>query len=241
MIETEIFEGDTLLCEREMFGAGGGHATYRYKVLDVQGDKIKLLRVDREDVGTTMFERSFLTSHSNWHKLKRESQDEFVKVIKTAPSREWVESFLDMTAKLINITGVTEDDDQLVMSIRTDQKSLPISLGNRYCLKGYPADQKVGVILPHGSAAVDELREKACHTGQFNGEADAPHWYKFPAASADDLRLGEYHEDWQQALKAERERGHRRVRGDAHEPVVYRAAINSAVRQQLIDDARFDS
>jgi hypothetical protein len=68
MIETEISEGDILECEREMFGAGGGRAIYRYKVVAVDGDEVKLLRLDDEDVGTTMFEQSFLTGHSDWHK-----------------------------------------------------------------------------------------------------------------------------------------------------------------------------
>ena len=71
MIETEISEGDILECEREMFGAGGGSATYRYKVVAVDGDEIELLRLDDQGVGTTMFEQSFLTGHSDWHKLER--------------------------------------------------------------------------------------------------------------------------------------------------------------------------
>lgn len=171
--------------------------------------------------------------------VDRDAHDDLVGVVETAPSREWANNFLDMAAELIEITGVTEDDDQLVMSIRTDQNSLPISLGNRYCLKGYLAEQKLMVILPHGSAAVDELEEKACNTGQFSGGEDPPHWYKLPAASADEIGMGEYHEDWKQALIAERERGHRRVRGDAHKPAVYRAATDSAYRQRLLDDAGF--
>lgn len=173
--------------------------------------------------------------------VDRESHDDLVEVVKTASSREWVNNFLDMAAKLIEITGVTEDDDQLVMSVRTDQKSLPISLGNRYCLKGYLEVQKVGVILPHGSTAADELRKKAVHTGQFNGEPDAPYWYKFSVSSFDEFGMSEYRDDWERAVRDERERGHRRVRGDAHKPAVYHAAIDSAYRQRLLDDAGFDS
>lgn len=71
MIETEIFEGDILECKREMFGAGGGRATYRYKVVAVDGDEVKVLRLDDEDVGKTIFEQSLLTGHSDWHKLER--------------------------------------------------------------------------------------------------------------------------------------------------------------------------
>lgn len=173
--------------------------------------------------------------------VNRESHDDLVGVVKVAPSKQWVNNFLDMAADLIDITGVTEDDDQLVMSIRTDQKSLPISLGNRYCLKGYAADQKLGVILPHGSAAVDDLREKACDTGQFNGGEKPPHYYKFPATSIGEVVIDDYYEDWKRAVRAERERGHGRVRGDAHEPAVYQAAINPGYRQRLLDDAGFDS
>ncbi|WP_144263716.1 zinc-binding metallopeptidase family protein [Haloglomus irregulare] len=170
----------------------------------------------------------------------RDSHDDLVEVVETAPSREWVDNFLDLVAELIEITGVTPDDEQLVMSIRTDQKSLPISLGNRYCLKGYLKDEKLGVILPHGSAAVDDLQEKGVDIGQFNGGEDPPHWYSFSASSADDVTLGEYHEDWQRAVDAERERGHRRVRGDAHKPAVYRAATDSNYRRRLLNDAGFE-
>jgi predicted CopG family antitoxin len=173
--------------------------------------------------------------------VDRDAHDDLVSVVEAASSREWVNNYLDMVAELIGITGVTEDDDQLVMSIRTDQDSLPISLGNRYCLKGYLADQKLMVILPHGSVAVDELEEKACKTGQFSGGEDPPHWYTFPAASADEVGMGEYHEDWKQALRAERERGHLRTRGDAHKPAVYRAATDSAYRQRLLNDAGLNS
>jgi len=92
--------------------------------------------------------------------VDRGSHGDLIGVIKAAPSREWVDNFLNLVAELIEITEITADDEQLVMSIRTNQKSLPISLGNRYCLKGYLKDEKLGVILPHGSAAVDELQKK---------------------------------------------------------------------------------
>jgi hypothetical protein len=169
--------------------------------------------------------------------VDRDSHDDLVEVIETAPSQEWVNNFLDLVAELIEITGVTPDDDQLVMSIRTDQKSLPISLGNRYCLKGYVEDGELGVILPHGSTAVNELQRKGVSTGQFNGEEDPPHWHSFLAPSADDVTVGEYHEDWQQAVEAERERGHKRVRGDAHEPAVYHVATDADYRQRVLSDA----
>lgn len=169
--------------------------------------------------------------------VDRDAHDDLVNVVETAPSREWVNNFLDMTAELIDITGVTEDDDQLVMSIRTEQNSLPISLGNRYCLKGYLAEKKIGVIFPDGSAGVNELEEEALSTGQFKGEENPPHWYSFSAASADDVEVGEYHDDWEQALRAERERGHGRTRGDAHRPAVYQAATDVAYRQRLLADA----
>lgn len=70
MIETEIRQGDILECEREMFGAGNSHTTYRYKVVDVDGDEIEVLRLDKEDVATTTFERSYLIGHKDWHKLE---------------------------------------------------------------------------------------------------------------------------------------------------------------------------
>lgn len=173
--------------------------------------------------------------------VDRDSHEDLVKVVEAAPSGEWVDNFLDLTEELIEITEVTPDDEQLVMSVRTDQKSLPISLGNRYCLKGYLKDKELGMILPHGSAAVDELQEKGVSTGQFSGDENPPHWYSFSAPSADDVTLGEYHEDWQRAVEAERERGHRRVRGDAHEPAVYHAATDAAYRRRVLTDARFDS
>lgn len=169
--------------------------------------------------------------------VDREAHEDLVEVVEAAPSRAWIDTFLDLVAELIDITGVTPDDDQLVMSIRTDQKSLPISLGNRYCLKGYPKDEKLGVILPHGSAAVNELHQKGVSTSQFSGEENPPHWYSFSAASADEVSLGDYHEDWKRALEAERERGYRRVRGDAHEPAVYHAATDTVYRRRLLDDA----
>lgn len=173
--------------------------------------------------------------------VDRDSHEDLVEVVEAAPSREWVDNYLDLGAELIEITGITPDDEQLVMSIRTDEKSLPISFGNRYCLKGYLEDEEVGVLLPHGSAAVDELREKGVSTSQFSRGENPPHWYSFSAPSADDVAVGEYHEDWQQAVEAERERGYGRVRGDAHEPAVYHAATDAAYRRRVLTDARFDS
>jgi hypothetical protein len=52
--------------------------------------------------------------------------------------------------------------------------------------------------------------------------------------------VGEYREDWQRAVEAERERGYRRVRGDAHEPAVYHAATDAAYRRRLLNDAGFE-
>jgi hypothetical protein len=171
----------------------------------------------------------------------RESHDDLVKVVKAGPSGEWANRFLDVAADLIDITGVTRDDDQLVMSIRTDQKALPVTIGMRYCWKGYFADRMIGAIFPDGSRAVDELRERARYVGQFNGEEHPPHYYKLDATSADDFIFPEYRKDWEQAVKAERERGHRRHQGDSHEPAVYRAATDPSYRRQVLNDAGFDS
>lgn len=166
----------------------------------------------------------------------KESRDKFINVIQNAPSRKWINSYLDWAAKLIEYGGFDEFDERLVMSVRTDQNSLPISINRRYCLKGYLDQEAVGAMLPRSSAGIEELKEDATYTTEFSGSASEadPYYYKIPT-SFDDFFLEEYEDDWKQAIQNERTRGERSPYRDSHNPVVYRAAVDREYRDEILD------
>lgn len=192
--------------------------------------------VIRDLLENILREKGLASSKS--HPVDDETHAKLIGVVETAPSRMWMNKYFDKVAQLIEKTGVDKDDETLVMSIRPTQNSLPVSISQRYCLKGFPDKQMIGAILPHNSDAIEDLREEATHTGQFSGsDRPDPYYYALPAPSAGDFFIEDYEEDWIRALQNEVKRGYRRRNEDAHEPAVYRAAVDIDYREQVLDEA----
>jgi 5-methylcytosine-specific restriction protein A len=57
-----------------------------------------------------------------------------VKRIKYAPSREWVNSYFDLVKRVLDVTGLKNDNPRLVMSLSPNSTGwhFPVTINNRY-------------------------------------------------------------------------------------------------------------
>lgn len=169
--------------------------------------------------------------------VSEEVHEDLVTVVETAPNRAWINQYFDWLATLLNATDLDKHDDRLVTSIKTDQKSLPVTISWRYCLKGFPSESKVAAILPADSAAIDELEADATYTERFSGNSGAePYYYQLPA-SAGDFFIEEYEEDWLRAVQEQCDIDRNARNPGAHKPAVCIAALDSVYRERVLDEA----
>lgn len=169
--------------------------------------------------------------------VSEDVHEDLVTVVETAPNRAWINEYFDWLATLLNATDLDKHDDRLVTSIKTDQKSLPVTISWRYCLKGFPSESKVAAILPADSAAIDELEADATYTERFSGNSGTePYYYQLPA-SAGDFFIEEYEEDWLRAVQEQCDIDRNARNPGAHEPAVCIAALDSVYRERVLDDA----
>ena len=163
--------------------------------------------------------------------------EDLVTVVETAPNKAWINEYFDWLAKLLNATNLDKNDDRLVTSIKTDQKSLAVTVSWRYCLKGFPSERKVAAILPPNSAAINELEADATYTERFSGNSGTePYYYQLPA-SAGDFFIEAFEDDWLRAVQEQCDIDRNARNPGAHEPAVCIAALNSDYRRRVLNDA----
>jgi hypothetical protein len=169
--------------------------------------------------------------------VSEDVHEDLVSVVGTAPNRAWIDEYFDWVATLLNATDLDKHDDRLVTPIKTDQQSLPVTVSWRYCLKGFPSEGKVAAILPADSAAIDELKADATYTERFSGNSGTdPYYYQLPA-SAGDFFIEAFEDDWLQAVQEQCAIDRNAKNPGSHEPAVCIAALDSAYRERVLDDA----
>lgn len=209
------------------------------KQKDNRYEDILYLRDDLQDLfdSATADANLIIDSEDESLPVNEPVHEDLVTVVETAPNKEWIDEYFNWVATLLNSTDLEKNDDRLVTSIKTDQKSLPVTVSWRYCLKGFPSESKVAAILPPDSEAINELEAEATYTERFSGSPGAdPYYYQLPA-SAGDFFIEEFESDWLRAVQEQCDVDRNARNPGAHEPAVCIAALNPTYRDQVLDDA----
>jgi hypothetical protein len=181
-----------------------------------------------------------------------------------APSREWVDSFLDLANEMIAFTGLGADDARLAVTL-PQGPFLPITINRRYVLcamrlergshnKRYdapdfkiPSDQaSVELILPAATPEGVQQHEGRFRTSRFDPwakgetETNVPLFLSFvrPAPIRFERAIRDV---WREAVLAECDHGRTSPFRRFHQPALYRAITDAKYRRQLLDLAFADA
>lgn len=169
------------------------------------------------------------------------NHDRLIDALENAPSRAWINTYFNWVSKLIEFTDLDESDDRISTTVpESTRTKVAVNVNERYAITAYPAQNRVGMMLPGDSIAVDELDEYIGDFGQFSTASEPdPYWFEFPG-TPDEFVSEEIEADWKRAVLEERDRGSRSSHRDSHNPAVYRAAVDHRYRQRVLDDALSD-
>lgn len=164
--------------------------------------------------------------------------EELVTRIEMAPNRQWITSYLDWVAGLLDAKNLEDDNPHLALTIPASQRQpLPVNVNQRYVLAAYPDEDLVGLMLPSDSIAVDTLSEYIGDFGRFSTPSgEDPYWFEFPGG-LDPYVTDEIKRDWKRAVEAELKRAKRSGYRDKHRSAVYKAATDSVYRNRVLRDA----
>jgi len=163
-----------------------------------------------------------------------------------AVSRAWIDGYLDMCADLLETLEIREDDARLSMTIPRSNKSLPITINQRYAITSFRKGRRViGLMLPHGfevpSVLVPAFRKVRDRLGSFKPwpderPDDVPQFGYFEVEHPSELEP--IREAWLCAVSKETERSwkHSAFRR-YHVCELYRAVIDRDYRATLLGDA----
>lgn len=189
-----------------------------------------------------------------------DAENELIERLRQAPDRAWAESYLDLAKELVEITGLSNDDPRLVMSLRQGN-TLPITINRRYGLTAFRLDEGqhekrwlvpdytnppghavVELILPGSmKEQIDGLPGVIRHSSfdpGFSGETsdNVPRFVSFSVRSR--FTFGpEVLEGWQQVLLTERDHGRASPYRRFHEPTVFRAVMDPVFRRHILNRA----
>jgi len=161
--------------------------------------------------------------------------EELVERVSKLPSRGWATGFFELFARLIEFTGMSSDDLRLVSSVPDSRDKIAVTVNHRYVLVAYPRNGEVGVTLPNKDDDIERFFDYDFGTVSGESADDSPYFYVFPEPT--DERFVERKEKWREAVTDEMKKATASPYRDSHEPVVYRAAVDSVFRQRLLNDA----
>jgi hypothetical protein len=155
-----------------------------------------------------------------------------------APSREWINTYFDLMAEVIEIAGLDEDDASISTSIpKSDPPRLPVNVNQRYVLTAYPETGVIGIMLPVDSKAVDILTEYISDFGTFNTSSkEDPYWFEF-LGDPQEYITKEMKQDWERAIKNELDRSDGSPHRKDHRPSAYKAAVSQTYREKVLKEA----
>lgn len=162
--------------------------------------------------------------------------EDVVEAVEHAPSKEWIEACFDWISRLIDFTGLGEDDERIATTVPTSRK-IAVNVNQRYVLTAYPGQAQIGLMLPGDSIAVTELSEYISDFGQFSTPSDTdPYWFEFPTPL--DVHItNTIEEDWQRAVRTEMNRAERSSHRNSHNPAVFRTAVDREYRKHVLSKA----
>lgn len=183
-----------------------------------------------------------------------ESQERLSQRIKTAPGREWTNSYFDLVKQVLDITDLTNDDPRLTMSLSPNKPSwfFPVSINNRYVIAlqkrriDGQAKYFLGLIFASYCRYIPELcRDRHIEESwQFknlpNEYSEPPYFLRF-----DDLHEAislissseQVRQCWHDALIAEVNRAKASPYRKYHQVKVYNLAIDKNFRAEILDMA----
>jgi len=174
--------------------------------------------------------------------LKHATEEDFVKHIRRLPNRKWADTYLNLLRHIISVTGLANDDARLVTSIPKGQWILPVSINHRYVLAapGGIRSGFVGIIFGpeyEGAPSLHATTSGEWRFRPFRGEKlDTPFFLTIKnidhVLAKTALRVG-----WEQAMLIEISRAQGSPFKKFHQPIVFRAAMESFYRQKLLDVA----
>jgi len=169
------------------------------------------------------------------------TSEQLVERVKFAPSREWIDGYLDLMKLLLEATGLTSDDPRLVTSMPQSKWSLPVSINNRYVLAPWKQDDfGIGIIYGPEFELMPHLQAQAVSVWRFSplrGEGiDTPFFIRFKDARSI-LESPEIKDGWLRAALREVARAKSSPYRKYHQPVVYEAAVNLDYRAAILEKA----
>jgi len=173
--------------------------------------------------------------------VNEEDHEALVSRVQLAPSREWANAFFGLLSDLIGTTGLSEDDAELVTAI-PQKKRISISINRRMVLGAFfSGEPKTGFIIGEEAENVDKLIENAdgyvdysANTGE--DEEKTPHWVEYEG-EPESMVNPTFRREWMKAAIREIERASASVHKEAHEPLVYQAAVDEGYRNRVLNGA----
>ena len=165
------------------------------------------------------------------------SHQRLVETVSQAPSREWTNTYFDWVADVIESTELDESDERIATTVPTTSVRLPVNINHRYVLAAFPQQELIGMILPQGSHALEELSEFVSDFGSFSTDADEdPYWCEFPG-DPDGFISEEIKQDWRETVREEAKKGTRSEYRNHHNPAAYKVAVDEQYRETVLDAA----
>lgn len=160
-----------------------------------------------------------------------------VEQVQKAPNREWTHRYFDLMKELIEFTGLEEDDSQIATTIPKSYTRLPVNVNQRYVLAAFLGSNKIGMMLPADSEAVNTHAKYISDFGTFTTASDKdPYWFEFPGDPYEFI-TPELQQDWKTAVLNERDRGNHSPYRKHHKASSYKAAVNIDYRKQVLSEA----
>ena len=184
--------------------------------------------------------------------LNNDKIELIVKRIKYAPSREWINSYFELVKRVIEITGLDNDDPRLVMSLSPDIQGwhFPVTINYRYVIAWRKKKENeqtkfyVGLIFTAIAREIPQLKDNQ-DLGKWNqfrnlsGEYSEPPYFlrfgNFPALLHWLETSEQIYQSWSKALLAEVKRAKSSPFRKFHEPLVYKMAVDVNFRAKIFD------
>lgn len=184
---------------------------------------------------------------------KREKKSILDKKIRISfPSREFANSYFDLSKRILEVTGLTNEDPRLNMSLSIKNSGwyFPLTINFRYVLvlrKKKVSNQvktMVGTLLPHFTNEFPKFRidkhvEESSPFSNLPGEYSEPPCFtifkKFSTLLSSLDPSDVVHHFWQDALIAELDRASSSPFRKYHEPLIYRMAMDLDFRIHTLD------
>ena len=176
-----------------------------------------------------------------------------IKRIKYSPSRAWVNSYFDFVKRILDVTGLKNENPRLVLSLSPNSTAwyFPVTINYRYvvALRRKKENNKIRLfvdsIFNFLARDIEPLQvrfDSKNGWGQYSnlrGEySEPPYFLRF----ANFLELLDWldtseqvYECWHAALLAEVERANSSPYRKSHEPIMYKMAVDLNFRTEIFD------